>query len=189
VLRKARESAETLQRFLSENSARIVECSSSMAQAFARGGRLFAFGNGGSACDAQHVAVELMHPIIEKRKPLPAVALPCDIALSSAIGNDQDFAFVFAHQLRMLGKSGDIALALSTSGKSRNVARALKVAREMGMLTVGFTGRDGGSMGELCDHAFVVPSFSIHRIQEAHVALLHVVWDLIHVLSGEADVL
>src|SRR4051794_29365225 len=148
-----------------------------MAAACDRGARLFVMGNGGSACDAQHVAVEFMHPVIEKRPALPAMALASDAALLTAVSNDQDFAPAFAQQLRVLARAGDVALGISTSGKSASVNRGLQAAREIGMLTVGFAGRDGGKMPALCDHCFTVPSFSTHRIQETHETLLHVVWD------------
>jgi D-sedoheptulose 7-phosphate isomerase len=189
ILRKSRESTATKEQFFSENADRIAACCEAMSRAFAAGGRLFAFGNGGSACDAQHIAVEFMHPIIEKRAPLPAQALVTDTALLSAIGNDRDFSLAFAAQLKLLARAGDIALGISTSGKSANVNRALQTARELGMLTVGFAGRDGGRMPELCDHCFTVGSFSIHRIQETQETLLHVLWDLIHVIRGEEDVI
>ena len=189
ALRKARESAATKETFFAEHADRIVTCCAAMAKAFDGGGRLFVMGNGGSSCDAGHVAVEFMHPIIEKRPALPAIALTTDTALLTAVGNDQDFALAFVQQLRMLGRSGDMALGISTSGKSANINRALQAAREVGMLTVGFSGRDGGRMPEFCDHCFTVPSFSIHRIQETHETLLHVLWDLIHVIRGEEDVI
>jgi D-sedoheptulose 7-phosphate isomerase len=189
ILRKSRESGRTQEQFFTDNGARIAACCEAMSRAFEKGGRLFAFGNGGSACDAQHVAVEFMHPIIEKRAALPALALGTDSALLTAIGNDRDFSLAFADQLRMLARTGDIALGISTSGKSANVNRALQAARELGLLTVGFSGRDGGRMPELCDHCFTVPSFSIHRIQEAQETLLHVLWDLIHLIRGEEDVI
>jgi D-sedoheptulose 7-phosphate isomerase len=189
VLRKERESATTAERFFAAEGERIVACGQALATAFDAGGRLFVMGNGGSACDAQHVAVEFMHPIIEKRPALPAVALSTDAALLTAVGNDEDFSLAFAQQLRLLARRGDIALGISTSGKSANVNRALGAARELGLLTVGFTGRDGGRMTEVCDHCFVVPSFSIHRIQETHAVLLHVIWDLVHVIRGEEDVI
>jgi D-sedoheptulose 7-phosphate isomerase len=188
VLRKSRESAATSETFFTAEAERIEACCRAMAAAFDAGGRLFVMGNGGSACDAQHIAVEFMHPIIEKRPPLPAMALGSDTALLTAVGNDQDFAMAFTEQLRLLARRGDIALGISTSGKSANVTRALGVARDLGLLTVGFTGRDGGRMPDLCDHCFTVPSFSIHRIQEGHATLLHIVWDLIHVIRGEEDV-
>ncbi|HZS40087.1 MAG TPA: SIS domain-containing protein [Polyangia bacterium] len=188
VLRKCRESVSTKEQFFAAEADRIVACCRAMAEAFDRGARLFAFGNGGSACDAEHVAVEFMHPIFARRPALPALTLAAP-ALVTAVANDQDFALVFARQLRVLARKGDVALAISTSGQSANVNRGLAAARELGMLTVGFTGRDGGRLAELCDHAFTVPSFSIHRIQETHETLLHVVWDLIHVIRGEEDVI
>src|SRR5438876_365516 len=136
-------------------------------------------GNGGSATDAQHVAVEFFHPIIEKRKPLPVLAL----------ATDRDFAKVIADQRRVLARPGDMALAISTSGQSPNLAQALEAARELDLLTAAFTGKDGGRLADLAEYCFVVPSFSIHRIQETHVALYHIVWDLVHVALGEEDVI
>jgi D-sedoheptulose 7-phosphate isomerase len=189
ILRKCRESMTVKEQFFAENARRIAECAGAMAQAFDAGGRLLVMGNGGSSCDAAHVSVEFMHPIIEKRPALPALALTTDTALLTAVGNDQDFAMAFVEQVRMLGRSGDMVLGISTSGKSANVNRALAAAREAGLLTVGFSGRDGGRMPDLCDHCFTVPSFSIHRIQETHEALLHILWDLIHVIRGEEDVI
>jgi D-sedoheptulose 7-phosphate isomerase len=174
ILRKCRESMATKEQFFTEQAGRIAECCAAMAKAFDNGARLFVMGNGGSSCDATHVAVEFMHPIIEKRPALPALALNTD---------------AFLEQLRMLARRGDIALGISTSGKSANVNRALQAAHEIGMLTVGFSGRDGGRMPEFCDWCFTVPSFSIHRIQESHETLLHVLWDLIHVIRGEEDVI
>jgi D-sedoheptulose 7-phosphate isomerase len=189
IMRKCRESMTTKEQFFTENADRISACCAAMAKAFDGDGRLFVMGNGGSSCDAAHVSVEFMHPIIEKRPALPAVALTTDTALLTAVGNDQDFSLAFAQQLRMLGRNGDIALGISTSGKSANVNRALQAARELGMLTVGFSGRDGGRMPEMCDYCFTVASFSIHRIQETHETLLHIVWDLIHVIRGQEDVI
>lgn len=187
IVRKARESAATKERFFAEQAPRIAECCCAMAEAFDRGARLFVMGNGGSACDAEHAALEFAHPVIEKRPALPAVALGTSAALLSAVGNDQDFSLVFAKQLRLHAKAGDIALGISTSGQAANVQRAFQAARELGMLKVGFSGRDGGRLQELCDYCFTVPSFSIHRIQEAHETLLHIMWDIIHLSRGEQD--
>jgi len=189
ILRKARESAATKEAFFAQEADHILACGTAMAQAFHQGARLLVMGNGGSACDAQHVAVEFMHPVFEKRPAIPALALGNDSALLTAVGNDQDFALAFVQQIRMLGRPGDIALGISTSGQSANVNRGLAAAREMGMLTIGFSGRDGGRMPAACDYCFTVPSFSIHRIQETHETLLHVLWDLVHILRGEEDVL
>ena len=189
ILRKARESAEVKEQFFRVEAGRIEALVRVMAERFTGGGRLYCMGNGGSATDAQHVAVEFFHPIIEKRKPLPALALAADPALVTAISNDRDFAKVFADQLRVLGKPGDMALAISTSGHSPNLVQAMEAARDLGLLTIAFAGKDGGRLVELADHCFVVPSFSIHRVQEAHVALYHIVWDLVHVALGEDDVI
>jgi len=189
ILRKAGESAELKTRFFDENADLLIRCVERLAESFRSGGRLLVMGNGGSACDAQHVAIEFQHPIIEKRKPLPAMALTVDTAALTAIGNDGDFARVFVEQLDMLGRTGDAILGISSSGASANVNRALKRGREMGLVTIGFSGRDGGRMPELCDFCFTVPSWSIHRIQEVHTTLLHLLWDLVHVSMGEDDVL
>jgi D-sedoheptulose 7-phosphate isomerase len=189
VLRKARESAAVKEEFFREEAGRIAALATAMAEAFRRGARLFVMGNGGGATDAQHVAVEFAHPIVEKRRALPAIALTSVTALLTAIANDRDFAKVFADQLAILSVPGDLALAISTSGKSPNLVQALEAARRLRLTAIAFTGRDGGRFPALADHCFVVPSFSIHRIQETHVALYHVVWDLVHVALGEDDVL
>ena len=189
ILRKANESAETKLRFFEENAELLERCARDAAERFQAGGRLFVMGNGGSACDAQHIAVEFQHPIVEKRKALPAMALTADTATLTAIGNDSDFSRVFTEQLEIIARKGDMALGISTSGASTNVHRALKRARELGLLTIGFSGRDGGRMNEVCDYSFVVKSWSIHRIQETHTVLLHLFWDLVQMASGEDDVL
>lgn len=189
ILRKARESAEVKEQFFRAEADRIEALVRAMAARFSSGGRLYVMGNGGSATDAQHVSLEFFHPIIEKRKALPAIALTADQALLTAISNDRDFAKIFADQLRVLAQPGDMALAVSTSGKSPNLVQALETAREMGLLTIAFTGKDGGRLPDLAEYCFVVPSFSIHRIQETHVTLYHVVWDLVHVALGADDVI
>jgi D-sedoheptulose 7-phosphate isomerase len=189
ILRKARESADVKEQFFRAEADRIEALVRAMAVRFSSGGRLYVMGNGGSATDAQHISVEFFHPIVEKRKPLPAIALTADQALLTAISNDRDFAKIFADQLRVLARPGDMALAVSTSGKSPNLVQALETAREMGLLTIAFTGKDGGRLPDLAEYCFVVPSFSIHRIQETHVTLYHIVWDLVHVALGEDDVI
>jgi D-sedoheptulose 7-phosphate isomerase len=189
MLRKANESARVAHELIERDAARLESCVRQVAERLSRGGRLWLMGNGGSACDAQHIAVEFQHPIIGKRKALPAIALTTDTATLTAIGNDTDFTLVFAQQIKLLGAGADIALGISTSGQSANVVRGIETAREMGMLTVGFSGRDGGRLAEVAEHCFVVPSFSIHRVQEAHTLLLHLLWDQVHVAMGEEDVL
>lgn len=189
ILKKARESASLINTFFEQNVEEFARCSEALASRFREGGRLFVMGNGGSACDAQHVAVEFRHPIVEKRKALPAMSLTSDVAWITAIGNDTDFSRVFIEQLDAVAEPKDAALGISTSGASTNVNRALKGARQRGLLTIGFTGRDGGAMVDLCDFCFVAPSWSVHRIQETHTLLLHLLWDHVHVALGEDDVL
>ena len=189
MLRKARESARVAQGLLEKDGERFESCVRAVAERLARGGRLFAMGNGGSACDAQHVAVEFQHPILEKRRAIPAISLSSDVAALTAIGNDTDFALVFSEQVRLLARRDDVALGISTSGQSANVIRGLQQAREMGLLTIAFAGRDGGRVAKVAEHCFIVPSFSIHRIQEVHTLLLHLLWDQVQVALGEEDVL
>jgi D-sedoheptulose 7-phosphate isomerase len=189
IVRKARETAALATAFFEEQGGRLADCAEALAQRFERGGKLLIMGNGGSACDAQHLAVEFQHPILEKRRPLPAVALGMGPALLTAIGNDGDFGRAFADELALLAGPHDAVLGLSSSGASSNVNRALRVARERHLMTVGFAGRDGGSMAGGCDYFFVVPSWSIHRTQEVHTMLVHLLWDHVHVALGEADVL
>ena len=189
LVRKARDSADLIASFVEANAAAIDRAARVLAERLASGGRLYAIGNGGSACDAQHVAVEFQHPIIEKRRALPASSLVNDVALVTAISNDGDFAQVFAAQLELCCRNADAVLGISTSGTSASVLRAMRVARDRGACTLAFSGRDGGPLADLCEHAFVVPSWSIHRIQEVHTVLLHLLWDQVHIALGEPDVL
>ena len=189
VMHKCRESVEVKEKFFQHYASAIGELSQKMAAQFREGHQLWVMGNGGSACDAQHVAVEFIHPIIEKRRALPALDLVSQVPVLTAISNDKDFARVFVDQIELWGKPGDMALAISTSGSSPNLIYALEAARRKGMLTIAFSGKDGGRMPDAADYCFIVPSYSIHRIQESHVALLHILWDLTHVAMGEEDVI
>jgi D-sedoheptulose 7-phosphate isomerase len=189
IFRKVHESVEVKQQFFEHNWDQIATLCQAMAQRFLQGKKLFVMGNGGSACDALHIAVEFKHPIMEKRRPLPAEALMADIATVSAISNDLDFSRVFVNQLRLSAQPGDMALAISTSGKSPNLIYALEAARDRGLMTIAFSGKDGGRFPEIADYCLIVPSFSIHRIQEVHGTLIHVLWDMIHVAIGEEDVI
>jgi D-sedoheptulose 7-phosphate isomerase len=189
ILRKCRESAAMKESFFEANAAVLEEVCGRIAQSLASGHRLFVMGNGGSSCDAVHAAVEFVHPIIEKRRAFPAHALTCDAALLTAIGNDTAFSQIFAEQLKLFAGPGDIALGISTSGMSPNVNYGLQAARDLGMLTVAFSGKDGGRSKEVAEYCLTVPSFSIHRIQEVHTTLLHVLWDMVHVMLGEEDII
>jgi D-sedoheptulose 7-phosphate isomerase len=188
IHRKCGESMEMKERFFSQYAERIEAMSRDMAERFAQGRKLLVMGNGGSLCDALHFSVEFAHPIIEKRRGFPVIPLMTDIATITAIGNDSDYSRVFIDQLQLLGQPGDMALAVSTSGKSPNLIYAVEAAREKQMLTIAWLGKDGGRLAELADYAFIVPSYSIHRIQEVHATLVHIAWDLIHIALGEEDV-
>jgi D-sedoheptulose 7-phosphate isomerase len=189
ISRKSLESAQTLSAFVDRSAGDIVQIARGLLDRFERGGRLYTLGNGGSACDAEHLAVELAHPVFEKRRALPAISLATAQAFMTAVSNDQDFAVSFSSQLRVYAGPNDAVIAFSTSGRARNVVRAREVGRDLGMLTVAVTGRDGGDVTDLADHVLVVPSFSIHRIQEVHAFITHALWDVLHLLSGSEDIL
>ena len=189
ILRKCGESVEMKEKFFDKYAADIETLSRDMADRFSKGRKLLTMGNGGSLCDALHFAVEFTHPIIEKRAAFPVVSLMTDIATMTAVGNDSDYSRIFVDQLRLLGRPDDMALAVSTSGKSPNLIYALEAAREQKMLTIAWAGKDGGRFPEIADYCFIVPSYSIHRIQEVHATLVHVLWDLIHIALGAEDVI
>src|SRR4029079_8002738 len=156
IMRKAQESAALKVAFVQPHARLIAACVDALVERFSRGGRLLVMGNGGSACDAQHVAVEFQHPIVEKRRALPALALSADAALLTAVGNDADFSQVFAQQIDLLARAEDAVLGISTSGASATVNRALRRARDRGALTIGFAGRDGGAVCAVVPVRFVV---------------------------------
>lgn len=188
VRQKAQDSVETKRRFFDGNGLAVVECARALAQVFGQGGRLYAMGNGGSSCDAAHVAVEFLHPVTAGRPALSAVNLVADTAMLTAVGNDVGMAQVFVRQLIAQGRKGDALIGISTSGNSENLMLAFARAREMGVVTLGLSGHDGGQMSRsgLVDHCLVVESDSIHRIQETHVAVYHILWDLVHTLLADA---
>jgi D-sedoheptulose 7-phosphate isomerase len=179
TVEKAEEIVALRQRVLAEQGSRLESCAARMAEAFRAGGRLFAFGNGGSSTDAQDVAALFLNPGGGAR-PLPALALTTDVAVMTALSNDIGFEVVFARQLGAFGHAGDIALGLSTSGNSVNLIRAFEEAMRRGMLTIGLAGHTGGQMAELdgLDHLFTVPSSSVHRVQETQTTVYHVLWEL-----------
>jgi D-sedoheptulose 7-phosphate isomerase len=153
---------------MAEPFTRLVD----MAEAAIKGGgKIMLFGNGGSAADAQHLATELTVRYIKDRAPIAAIALTTDTSALSAIGNDMGFEFLFSRQVEALGKKGDLAIGISTSGRSPNVIRALTSARQMGIATAGFTGGSGGYLGNVCDLMLVIPSTTTARIQEMHIML------------------
>ncbi|MCP2163490.1 D-sedoheptulose-7-phosphate isomerase [Goodfellowiella coeruleoviolacea] len=179
IVAKTREITALREDVLARDGARLLDCATAVAHRFAAGGRLLAFGNGGSSTDAQELASLFLNPS-GRFRPLPAFGLTNDIAVITALSNDVGFDLVFSRQLAALGRAGDIAVGLSTSGNSENLLRAFAEARRRGMLTVGIAGYDGGKMAELdsIDHLFVVRSDSVHRVQEAQTTIYHVLWEL-----------
>lgn len=141
--------------------------------AIQNGNKILFFGNGGSAADAQHLAAELVIRFVEDRKPIAAIALNTDTSALTAGANDLGFDEVFARQIDALGRPGDIAVGITTSGTSPNVVKALEMARKKGLVTNTFTGRDGGRMPELADVSLIVPAHSTRRIQEMHITFGH----------------
>ena len=150
-----------------------------MVRSMAAGGVLLVCGNGGSAADAQHIAAELTGRFFRDRKPLPALALHANTSSLTAIGNDYGYDEVFAREVGAHGRAGDVLLAISTSGNSRNIVRAIEVAREKQMAVIGLTGESGGKMRNLCDVCLCVPSTSTPRIQEFHILIGHTVCELL----------
>ena len=181
---KIAEIGELRQAVAQRDAGRLAECAAEVAARFAAGGRLFAFGNGGSATDAQQVATLFLHPDRDSTgrdwAPLPAFSLASDTSVLTALANDVGVEVMFARQLGAFGTKNDIAVGLSTSGNSANLVRAFDEAARRGMLTIGLAGYDGGKMAELdsIDYLFVAPSSSVHRIQEAQTTTYHVLWEL-----------
>ena len=157
----------------------IAEMAIFMIDTFKRGGKLMVMGNGGSAADSQHFAAEIVSRFRMERPGLPAMALSTDTSILTAIGNDYGFDVVFRRQVEALAMPGDIVVGISTSGNSTNVKKALELARQKKCRTIALLGRDGGSIKDFCDLALVVPSDDTPRIQEGHIAIIHIVCDLV----------
>ena len=149
----------------------MLEC---VWESMQQGGKLLLCGNGGSAADAQHLATECMVRLEAERPPLPAIALTTDTSLLTAAGNDQGFETIFARQVAGLGRPGDVLLAISTSGNSLNVVRAVEAAQQRGLHTLGLLGKDGGRLKDMVHIALVVPSSNTQRIQEVHITVGHI---------------
>src|SRR5688572_1036833 len=173
------ESVRVKSEFFQKNATLIAETAEKMAQALREGRKVLLFGNGGSAADAQHIAAEFVGRFIPDRVPVPALSLATDSSALTALGNDYGYESVFSRQIQALGNVGDIAIGISTSGNSPNVLKAIDVARSKSLLTIGFTGEDGGKMNSRTDILFRVPSRMTPRIQETHITLGHVLCELI----------
>ncbi len=156
-------------------------------EALRQGNKILIAGNGGSAADAQHLAGELVGRFLKERKGLGAVALSTDTSILTSVGNDYGYGEIFARQVEALGRPGDVFLGISTSGNSENIIKAVKKARELGLVTVCLTGRDGGELKELCDCNMVVPLEETPRIQEFHTMTVHMMCELVEEGMAESQ--
>lgn len=186
ILKAFEESSAVKQKFAKEHAELIEEVSKVLADAFSHGKKLILFGNGGSATDASHIAAEFANRLKMERPPLPALALNTDMAVITAIANDYDFSEVFAKQLKALAEEGDVVVAISTSGSSPNVLKAMDVAKKKKLKTIAFTGAKGAKFASKADYAFVVASAETPRIQETHITLGHVLCQMVEEILFEA---
>jgi len=173
------EQRAVLERMEQQLAGQIADAAALLITVFARGNKLIVFGNGGSAADAQHFAAEIIGRFKMERRALPAIALTTDTSILTAIGNDYGFDRLFSRQVEGLAVAGDIAVGISTSGNSPNVALALEAARNQGCKTVALLGRDGGTIRQLVDLAIIIPSSDTPHIQEGHIAIIHILCDLL----------
>ena len=174
-----RECARLHEQAAVQSPAAVVAVADTLRSAFAKDGKVLMFGNGGSALDAQHFAAELVGRFGRERRALAAISLTTDTSILTSVANDYTYERVFARQVEALGRAGDVAVGISTSGASTNVLAALQTAKARGMTTVAFTGRDGGAMGAMVDVHVNVPHAVTARVQEVHRSLIHAVCELV----------
>jgi D-sedoheptulose 7-phosphate isomerase len=179
VVSGLRESAALKIRLAEEATPTIVRAAAMITESLSAGGKVLLFGNGGSAADAQHLAAEFVGRFAMERKALPAIALTTDTSILTAVGNDYGYEHVFVRQVQALGRAGDVAIGISTSGKSPNVVEAIRVGGTMGLRTFALSGNDGGPLASAAEMAIVVPSRITARIQECHITLGHVLCELV----------
>lgn len=190
ITQALREGTELRLRLIKACTEQVTQAAQAIITCFRQGGKVLLFGNGGSAADAQHIAAEFVGRFACERMPLPALALTTDTSILTAVANDYGFDQVFARQIQALGKSGDMAIAISTSGKSVNMLAGVKAAREKGITTVGLIGGDGGELINLVDIPIVVPSINKARIQECHITIGHLLCEVVEVslAAGELQI-
>jgi D-sedoheptulose 7-phosphate isomerase len=174
IRRVVAESLELKKKFFSANEELIAQLAREICIALENGNKVLLYGNGGSAADSQHIAAEWVGRFQRERRALPAIALTTDTSILTAVGNDYGFDQIFVRQMRALGRKGDISIGISTSGDSPNVLAATEAAREMGLVTVGLTGGDGGKLGSKVQYHLNVPFKSSARVQEIHIMIGHI---------------
>ena len=173
------QSIEVKRHFLRHNRELLVQVVHAVADCLKAKNKLLVFGNGGSACDAQHFVGEFVNRFMHDREPLSAIALTADMSILTSTANDYSYEAVFERQLRALGRPGDIAMGISTSGNSQNVIRALKAAQSLKLTTIGLTGKNGGEVGKLVDYHVNVSLGQTPRIQETHIVVLHLIAEMV----------
>jgi|ERR1035437_7637165 D-sedoheptulose 7-phosphate isomerase len=181
IIKIFKESIRVKEAFVNENLSKLVNVVEAVTSALKAGSKILIFGNGGSAADAQHIAAEFVNRFVIERPPLPAIALTTDTSVITSIGNDYDFSEIFSKQIRAIGLPGDIAWGISTSGNSANVLKGLEVAKKMGLVTIAFTGKDGGDIAKIADLSINVSSSVTARIQEVHITAGHAICDLVDI--------
>jgi len=188
IKQKVAQSVTEKEVFFAENGQGLIEVSQAIADVYSSKHCMFSMGNGGSSCDAAHFAVEFSHPVTAGRPALPATNLTMDAAMISAIANDVGVEYMFSRQLEALGHAGDGLIGFSTSGNSKNLIEAFRIAKKIGIVTIGMAGGDGGAMlsSGLVDYCLVVKTDSVHRVQEVHVTTYHILWDLVHTLLADS---
>jgi D-sedoheptulose 7-phosphate isomerase len=179
IVRIFDEHARLQREFLKHNTEMMARVAEVLLLAFRKGRTVFFFGNGGSAADAQHLAAEFVNRFRVDRRALPALALTVDTSVLTSIANDYGYERVFARQIEALGRADDVAVGLSTSGASPNVVEGVRLARQQGLVTVGFSGGEGGALLRETDHCIVVPSITTARVQEMHIIAGHAICDLV----------
>ena len=179
ILQAFKDSAEVKTRFIRLHADKLIQVVKVLVAAFKGGHKVLLFGNGGSAADAQHLAAEFVNRFQIERPPLPAIALTTDSSILTSISNDYGYADTFVKQVKALGREGDVAIGISTSGTAANVVKAIKMAKDMGLKTVGLTGGEGGDLARIVDFALVVDSSSTPRIQETHIIIGHVLCEMV----------
>ncbi len=181
IVKIFKESIRVKEAFVNENLSKLVNVAEAIIAALKAGNKILIFGNGGSAADAQHIAAEFINRFVIERPPLPAIALTTDTSIITSIGNDYDFSEIFSKQIRAIGQPGDIPWGISTSGNSANVLKGLEVAKKMGLVTIAFTGKDGGGIAKIADLSINVSSSVTARIQEVHITAGHAICDLVDI--------
>ncbi|PHS35642.1 MAG: phosphoheptose isomerase [Robiginitomaculum sp.] len=186
VRQKAADHVNVFEKYFEKNQEDIVSAAKIIAETYRQNGRLFTMGNGGSSCDAAHVAVEFLHPVTTGRPALTAINLTTDVAMMTAVSNDIGYEHVYARQIIAQGRKGDCLIGISTSGNSANLIKAFQKASDMGLSTIGLSGMSGGEMAKAgLDACLTVETDSIHRVQECHVATYHILWDIVHTLLAD----